>query len=310
MRVAAADIGTNSTRLLVADVGTDGTVAEVERLLEITRLGEGVDASGALAETPMGRVTTTLERYAERCGELGATHMLAVATSAVRDAANREDFLGRIAASGFEPRLLSGEDEAATTFAGVCSRAPGGESVSADGTLVVDVGGGSTELVLGAAGGVAWSRSLQAGCVRMTERFLGEDVAGEPDLAACAAALGELLAGVPGEVIDAAERVIAVAGTATTLAAIANGGYEPDAVHGARITRAQVGELQARLAALPLAERRAVPGLEPARAPVIVAGLVVLGCVLDRFGLGEAIVSERDILHGAAFLAAGNALRA
>ncbi len=129
MRVAAADIGTNSTRLLVADVGSEGTVEEVERLLEITRLGEGVDASGTLAEAPMARVTTTLERYAERCRALGAERVLAVATSAVRDAANRDDFLARVEASGFEPRLLTGEEEAATTFAGVCSRAPGGESV-------------------------------------------------------------------------------------------------------------------------------------------------------------------------------------
>ena len=305
MRVAAADIGTNSTRLLIADVGSGDTVEELERLLEITRLGEGVDSSGALAEAPMQRVTATLERYAERARALGAERMLAVATSAVRDAANREDFLARVAATGFEPRLLAGEEEAATTFAGVCSRAPGGESVSADGTLVVDVGGGSTELVLGAAEGVAWSRSLQAGCVRMTERFLGEDVVAESDLDACAAAVAALLEGVPDEVVDATQRAIAVAGTATTLAAIANGGYSPEAVHGARITRAQVRDMQARLAAHSLAERREIPGLEPARAPVIVAGLVVLGCVLDRFGLAEAIVSERDILHGAALLAAG-----
>ena len=308
MRVAAADIGTNSTRLLVADIGSDGTVAEVERLLEITRLGEGVDASGALGEVPMERVTTALEHFAKRGRELSATHTLAVATSAARDAANREDFLGRIAASGFEPRLLSGEEEAATTFAGVCTRAPGGESVSADGTLIVDVGGGSTELVLGANGGVAWSRSLQAGCVRMTERFLGEHVISDGDVAACDAELAAMLDAVPEDVIDSAERVIAVAGTATTAAAIAHGAYEPDAVHGARITRAQLHELQVRLGALSLAERRDVPGLEPARAPVIVAGLVVLGAVLDRFGIDEAIVSERDILHGAALLAAGAAL--
>jgi exopolyphosphatase/guanosine-5'-triphosphate,3'-diphosphate pyrophosphatase len=310
MRVAAADIGTNSTRLLVADVASDGTVAEVERLLEITRLGEGVDASGALAEAPMRRVTDTLARYAERSRALAAERMLAVATSAVRDAANRDDFLAHVATSGFEPRLLPGEAEAAATFAGVCSRAPGGESVSADGTLVVDVGGGSTELVLGADDAVAWSRSLQAGCVRMTERFLGEDVVAARDLAACAAAVGDLLQVVPDEVVEATRRAIAVAGTATTLAAIARGGYDADAVHGAHITREQVRALQARLAALPLDERRGVPGLEPARAPVIVAGLVVLGCVLDRFGLAEAIVSERDILHGAALLAAGSAVSA
>jgi exopolyphosphatase/guanosine-5'-triphosphate,3'-diphosphate pyrophosphatase len=231
--------------------------------------------------------------------------MLAVATSAVRDASNRDEFLARVAATGFEPRLLSGEEEAATTFAGVRSRAPGEAGVSADGTLVIDVGGGSTELVLGGREGVAWSRSLQAGCVRMTERFLGEGVIAAEAFAACGSAVDELLAVVPDDVVAATRRAIAVAGTATTIAAIANGGYEPEAVHDARLTRAQVRVLQARLAALPLAQRRTVPGLEAARAPVIVAGLAVLGRVLDRFGLSEAIVSERDILHGAALLAAG-----
>jgi exopolyphosphatase/guanosine-5'-triphosphate,3'-diphosphate pyrophosphatase len=308
MRVAAADIGTNSTRLLVADVGEDGSVTEVERLLEITRLGEGVDASGTLAEAPMGRVTAALVRYAERAHSLSAERLLAVATSAVRDASNRGDFLARVETAGFEPRLLSGQEEAATTFAGVSSRAPGGESVSADGTLVVDVGGGSTELVLGAAEGVAWSSSLQAGCVRMTERFLGEDVVAASSLAACAQAVSELLQVVPGEALEATRRVIAVAGTATTLAAIEHGGYHADAVHGARITREQTRSVEQRLAAMTLEQRRTVPGLEPARAPVIVAGLVVLGSALDRFCLAEAVVSERDILHGAALLAAGHAL--
>ncbi len=305
MRVAAADLGTNSTRLLVADVGGDTAVDEVERLLEITRLGEGVDASGALAEAPMLRVTAVLERYAARARALGSERLLAVATSAVRDAVNRDGFLARVAATGFDPRLLSGDEEAAATFAGVRSSARGDEPAAADGMLVVDVGGGSTELVLGTARGVAWACSLQAGCVRMTERHLGEDVIADTDLAACAAAVRELLAGVPDDVVAATRRATAVAGTATTLAAIAHGGYDPEAVHGARITRTQVRDLQARLAAMPLAQRRAVAGLEPARAPVIVGGLVVLGCVLDRFGLAEAVVSERDILHGAALLAAG-----
>jgi exopolyphosphatase / guanosine-5'-triphosphate,3'-diphosphate pyrophosphatase len=304
MRVAAADIGTNSTRLLVADVGADGSVAEVERLLEITRLGEGVDAGGTLGEVPMGRVTDVLARYAARARAESAQRLVAVATSAVRDAANRDDFLARVTAAGFEPRLLTGEQEAATTFAGVRSRVPGGQAVSAEGTLVVDVGGGSTELVLGSADGVAWSRSLQAGCVRMTERLLGEEEVPRSRLDACSRAVHDLLAVVPDEIVAATRRAVAVAGTATTLAAILHGGYEPDAVHGSRITREDIRELEGRLAAMSLEERRAVPGLEPARAPVIVAGLVVLGSVLDRFGLDEATVSERDILHGAALLAA------
>jgi exopolyphosphatase / guanosine-5'-triphosphate,3'-diphosphate pyrophosphatase len=307
MRVAAADIGTNSTRLLVADIAGDGTVAEVERRLEITRLGEGVDATGALAEAPMRRVTAALERYAARAREHAAERFLAVATSAVRDAANRDDFLARVATAGFEPRLLSGQAEAAATFAGVGSRAPGEAGASSDGTLVVDVGGGSTELVLGDGRGVAWSRSLQAGCVRMTERFLGEDVVAEAALAACTVAVEAMLSVVSSDAVAATRRATAVAGTATTLAAIAHGGYSAEAVHGSRITRGQLRETQERLATLTLAERRSVPGLEPARAPVIVAGLVVLGCVLDRFGLREATVSERDILHGAALLAADGA---
>ena len=139
----------------------------------------------------------------------------------------------------------------------------------------------------------------------MTERFLGEDVVAAGDVVACVRAVDELLEVVTPEVVNATERLVAVAGTATTLAAIVNGAYDPHAVHLARITRVQAGEIQARLGALPLEERRRVPGLEPKRAPVIVAGLVVLGCVLDRFGQTEAVVSERDILHGTALLAAG-----
>jgi exopolyphosphatase / guanosine-5'-triphosphate,3'-diphosphate pyrophosphatase len=304
MRVAAADTGTNSTRLLVADVGSDGSVAEVERLLEITRLGEGVDAAGTLGEVPMRRVTDALGRYAERAHALGAERMLAVATSAARDASNGDDFLARVAATGFEPKLLSGEEEAAATFAGVCSHAPGEEPLSLDGALVVDVGGGSTELVLGSSAGVAWSSSLQAGCVRMTERILGEDVVGAEALAACADAVSELLQVVPDDVVKATRHVVLVAGTATTAAAIEQGGYDRDAVHGSRITRAQLRAQERRLAAMTLAERSEVPGLLPARAPVIVAGLVIVGAVLDRFGIAEALVSERDNLHGTALRAA------
>ena len=310
MRVAAADIGTNSTRLLVADVGSDGTVAEVERLLEITRLGEGVDAAGTLGEVPMRRVTDALARYAERARALGAERMLAVATSAARDASNGDDFLARVAATGFEPRLLTGEEEAAATFAGVCSHAPGEEPLSLDGTLVVDVGGGSTELVLGAAGGVAWSSSLQAGCVRMTERFLGEDVVASGSarglcrrcLRAAAGRAGRGRGGDAARHRGRRHRDDAGRDRSTD-------GYDPDAVHRARITRAQLRACRSGAwRRMTLAERSEVPGLQPARAPVIVAGLVVLGSVLDRFGLAEAIVSERDILHGTALLAARGTL--
>ncbi len=256
----------------------------------------------------MRRVTDALARYAERAHALGAERMLAVATSAARDASNGDDFLARVAATGFEPRLLTRRGGSPATFAGVCSHAPGEEPRSLDGTLVVDVGGGSTELVLGAAGGVAWSSSLQAGCVRMTERVMGEDIVEVEALAACADAVSRLLQVVPDEIVEATRQVVAVAGTATTVAAIQHGRYDPEAVHGARITREQLRMQERRLAAMTLAERRGVPGLQPARAPVIVAGLVVLGAVLDRFGLAEATVSERDNLHGSALLAARGTL--
>lgn len=302
MRVAAADIGTNSTRLIVADV-EHGAVDEVVRLLEITRLGQGVDAAGELEAAAMARVLECLARYAEVARTHGAERLLAVATSAVRDASNRDALLTAIAATGFTPRVLSGEQEAEATFAGVLS----GDTPAA-GTLVIDVGGGSTELVLGGADGtVAWSCSLQMGCVRMTERFLGEQRADPAAVADCVAEVRRQLEVVPATVVGRITRAIGVAGTATTAAAIELGltAYDPEQIHGARLTREAIARIGERLGSLSLSERTSVPGLEPKRAPVIVAGLIVLGTVLDALGLELLTVSERDILHGAALLAAG-----
>lgn len=302
MRVAAADIGTNSTRLIVADV-EHGAVGEVVRLLEITRLGQGVDAAGELEAAAMARVLECLARYAEVARTHGAERLLAVATSAVRDASNRDALLTAIAATGFTPRVLSGEQEAEATFAGVLS----GDTPAA-GTLVIDVGGGSTELVLGGADGtVAWSCSLQMGCVRMTERFLGEQRAEPAAVADCVAEVRRQLEVVPATVVGRITRAIGVAGTATTAAAIELGltSYDPEQIHGARLTREAIARIGERLGSLSLSERTGVPGLEPKRAPVIVAGLIVLGTVLDSLGLELLTVSERDILHGAALLAAG-----
>ena len=302
MRVAAADIGTNSTRLIVADI-EHGAVGEVVRLLEITRLGQGVDAAGELEAAAMARVLECLARYAEVARTHGAERLLAVATSAVRDASNRDALLTAIAATGFTPRVLSGEQEAEATFAGVLS----GDTPAA-GTLVIDVGGGSTELVLGGADGtVAWSCSLQMGCVRMTERFLGEQRADPAAVADCVAEVRRQLEVVPATVGGRITRAIGVAGTATTAAAIELGltAYDPEQIHGARLTREAIARIGERLGSLSLSERTGVPGLEPKRAPVIVAGLIVLGTVLDSLGLELLTVSERDILHGAALLAAG-----
>ncbi len=287
-RVAAIDLGTNSTRLLVADVD-EGRVEEVERRVRITGLGEGVDQGRRLLPRAIARVHGCLDAYRRAADDLGATRTLAIATSAVRDASNGEAFLEELERSfGFSTRLLSGEEEALLTFRGVSS----GRSVSA-GTLVVDIGGGSTELIVGGPNGVDFHRSLDIGCVRLTERH-GEDVD------ACAAEVRALL-----PALDVA-RAIGVAGTVTTLAALDLGlvAYDSERVHGHLLSRDGVGSQLERLAALPLDERRRVPGLEPERAPVIVAGATILREVLDRYGLGEIEASEHDILDGAALQAA------
>ncbi|WP_220150589.1 Ppx/GppA phosphatase family protein [Gaiella occulta] len=296
VRVAAIDLGTNSTRLLVADV-EDGRVDEVVRLLAITRLGEGVDERRLLRPEPVARVHAVLDAYAREVEERGATRVLAVATSAVRDATNGERFLeGLRERYGFVTLLLDGREEAETTFRGVTSD----HRLDRE-TLVVDIGGGSTELLVGGPGGVSFATSLQAGCVRLSERFLHTDPPTAGELEAAAAHTRLLL---PALDVSAA---VGVAGTITTVAAIDLGlaEYDAERIHGHRISRAAAERALAQLSALSLAERERVPGLEPARAPVIVGGLVVLREVLERYGLDEIEASERDILHGAALAAAG-----
>jgi exopolyphosphatase/guanosine-5'-triphosphate,3'-diphosphate pyrophosphatase len=283
MRVAALDLGTNTTRLLVADV-EDGRVEEVERRTTITRLGEGVDERRKLLPLPIARVRNVLGEYRRRLEELGAERALLVATSAVRDAENGEAFLGEIEWSyGFTTRLLTGDEEAQVVRSGV---ATGG--ALPPGTLIVDVGGGSTELILDDR-----HLSLDLGSVRLTERF-GEDVE-----ATRAYVRDQLPA------LDAA-RAVGVAGTVTTIAALDLGlaEYDPERVHGHRIPRSAVEEQLARLAALPLEERRRLPGLEPERAPVIVAGAAILAEILAAYGLEELRASERDLLDGVALEAA------
>ena len=288
VRVGAIDLGTNSTRLLVADV-EDGRVREVGRGLRITRLGEGVDERRRLLPEPVARVRNVLSEYRRELDRLGAERTLAVATSAVRDAENGEAFLGEVEWSyGFTTRLLSGDDEALLTFRGVNA----GRAIE-PGTLIVDIGGGSTELILGGPSGVAHHESLDVGCVRLTERF-GEDTG----------AAGGYVAGLLPE-LDV-RTAIGVAGTITALAALDLGlrDYDPERVHGHVLTAAAVDEQLRRLAALPLDERRRVPGLEPERAPVIVAGAAILSEVLRRYGLTAIEASEHDILHGTALAAA------
>jgi exopolyphosphatase / guanosine-5'-triphosphate,3'-diphosphate pyrophosphatase len=288
MRVGVVDLGTNSTRLLVAEVD-DGRVEEVARHTQITRLGEGVDERRKLLPLPIARVRNVLADYRRELEELGAERVLAIGTSAIRDAENGEAFLGEVEWSyGFATRLLSGSDEAQLTRRGVAN----GRELGDD-TLVLDVGGGSTELI------TARERtSLDVGSVRLTERHLHSDPPTDEELEAAARTVRDEL---PSLEPDGA---IGVAGTITTLAALELGGYDPHRVHGYRLSREGVGAQLDRLASLPLAQRRELAGLEPERAPVIVSGAVIVREVLDRYGLAGLEVSERDILHGAALEAA------
>jgi len=292
-RVAAVDIGTNSTRLLVADV-EGNSVRELDRRLQITRLGEAVDERRILLPQALARVRNVLAEYRRAAEETGAEHTLAFGTSAVRDAENGEAFLGEIEWSyGFKTRLLGGDEEALLTFRGVSA----GRAV-APGTVVIDVGGGSTELILGGPDGVAFHTSLDLGCVRLTERF-------GTSFDAVAAHVRDVLAGsVPADVRPQA--AIGVAGTITTIATLDLGleKEDPEVVHGHRLSAETITGWTERLEGMTVEEIRSLRGMHPDRAPVITAGAVVVRETLAHFGLGALEVSEHDIMHGAALAAA------
>jgi exopolyphosphatase / guanosine-5'-triphosphate,3'-diphosphate pyrophosphatase len=306
MRVAVVDQGTNTTRLLVADV-VDGTVAEIERRTIITKLGQGVDATGRLADEAMDRVREALAGYREVIDRCGADRIVAVATSAMRDADNGPAFRDELNERfGIEARTISGDDEARLTFLGAtAARAPAEQDAP---VVVIDIGGGSTEYVIGQPGGPpSFNVSTQMGSVRHTERFLHTDPPEHEELEQLAGDVRQVIdRNVPGEEREATSLAIAVAGTATTLAAIDQelDPYDSDRVHGYRAGLAAAERIQAMLAALPLDERREVTGLHPDRAPTIVAGVTILVESIRAFGLDEVEVSEADILHGAALAAA------
>jgi exopolyphosphatase/guanosine-5'-triphosphate,3'-diphosphate pyrophosphatase len=301
MHCAVVDIGTNSTRLLLAEV-RDGRVEEtLERRTEITRLGAGVDADGRLSDEAMQRVYSVLDEYGKLIERHGADKAVAVLTSAVRDAANGEKFARTVRERwGLEPHVLSGDEEARLTFLGATSERDASDRTP---TLVIDIGGGSTEFVIGTGGKMDFHVSNQAGVVRQTERHLHSDPPSTEECDALARDVRAILGdGVPEKWRRAVGHAIAVAGTATSMASIAQElePYDPDKVEGYVLSGSECREIRDRLAGLTLEERRKVRGLHPDRAPTIVAGTIILLETLALFGLDEFEVSEHDILRGAA----------
>jgi exopolyphosphatase/guanosine-5'-triphosphate,3'-diphosphate pyrophosphatase len=314
VRVAVVDIGTNSTRLLIADVDADtGSLEQLVRESRVTRLGDGVDSSGALSEVAIERVMATLADYRKQIDAHGCEANVAVLTSAVRDASNGAEFAARVHDEyGLDARVLSGEEEAQLTFLGAMSTRPGGDDGHAgaarESTVVIDVGGGSTEFVVGTGRTAGFHVSLQAGVVRMSERHIHSDPPAPEELQALAEDVRETFReGLPEHERDPVEHGIAVAGTATSAAAIDQelDPYDPDRVEGYELTLGTVELLLARLADMDEVRRREVVGLDPDRAPTIVAGMIVLGEAMRAFELDAVEVSERDILYGGALRLAG-----
>lgn len=291
---AAIDCGTNSTRLLVSDSGG----RPVERLMEITRLGQGVDAAGELAPDAIARTVDTLGRYRQVMDRHGVTLVRITATSAARDAANRDAFFDAAEAIvGARPELLTGAQEAELSFQGATA-----ELDPADGPfLVVDIGGGSSEFAVGSSRCEA-ALSLDMGCVRLTEKYLHTDPPTAYELSACLSVVAAHLDDLEREIpeVRSVRRFVGLAGTVTTVAAVEQGlgTYDRDAIHHFTLTRGAAEDVFRTLATETVAQRRENPGMEAQRADVIVGGCCVLVAVMRRFGFDECLVSEADILDG------------
>jgi exopolyphosphatase/guanosine-5'-triphosphate,3'-diphosphate pyrophosphatase len=301
-RVAGIDCGTNSIRLLIADADGSGGLADVRREMRIVRLGEGVDRTGALAPQAIERTRVALVEYAELIAEHEVQKVRMVATSATRDASNREAFVAMVhGVLGIEPEVITGDEEAALSFTGAVSGLPGVHGP----LLVTDIGGGSTEVVLGSSAGDTRLRahSMDIGCVRMTERHLHDDPPTSVQIAETVADIRTAIAHAAREVpLTTPATFVGVAGTVTTLAAIALGldHYDPSAIHGSVLSAEQVHAVTARLLRMSHAERAALPVMHPGRVDVIGGGALVLRTLVEETGARDVVVSEHDILDGIA----------
>lgn len=299
-RVAAVDCGTNSIRLLVADI-EDGMLRDVTRRMEIVRLGAGVDRTGVLAADALARTLAALRVYADEARRLGAQRVRMVATSATRDARNRSELAAGVrAVLGVDPEVVSGDEEAVLSYAGATRELAAFPSPY----LVIDIGGGSTEFVLGDAAGPWAGRSVDIGCVRLTERHLHSDPPTPAQAAALVTDVDTALDAVCSTVaLDRAATLVAVAGTATTIAGIALDlpTYDAERIHLSMVTAAQVAQVSDRLLAMTHEERAGLPVMHPGRADVITAGALVLRSVVERTGAAEVVANEHDILDGIAW---------
>ncbi len=300
-RVAAIDCGTNSIRLLIAELDPSGRLVDLDRRLEIVRLGQGVDATGEFEPEALRRTFAAVQRYADLIHAAGITpdRIHFVATSAARDARNRDEFFDAIRQRlGVEPDVISGSTEARLSFGGALTRIiPRAEPV-----LVMDIGGGSTELIIGTAtGDIQRAVSLDIGSVRLTERFLTTSPPRRADVDRAATYVDRLLVG-SGLDLTIVRYWIGVAGTVTTIAAVALGlqAYDRERVHGSVLNRDQIFALLTRLSSLTVAEIRTIPTMHPQRADVITAGTLIASRVASAVGASELVVSESDILDGMA----------
>ena len=302
-RVAVIDVGTNSARLLVADVD-GGVVSPVERRSTVTRLGRGVDLSGRLSAEAIEDACAAIGGYVDAYRELGAETVEAIATSAVRDAENGSAFVAELRERfALSARVLDGEEEARLTYLGATSAQPPTEP-----TLVIDIGGGSTEMIVGTGAEISFHASLQAGVVRHSERHVGTDPPTVVELESLASDVRGLIESATVAGVEA-RAAIAVAGTPTSLAAVEMElePYDPARVHGHVLSLPSIQRMLSQLASTPLAERVRIAGMHPDRAPTIVAGVVILVEAMRAFGLEQVTVSEQDILYGTAIAAAQRA---
>ena len=310
-RVGAIDCGTNSVKLLVVDLPDPPSddprdarpAEEVLRQGWMTRLGQGVDATGEIAPEALERTLDAVREIAAIVEQHGCERLRFVATSAARDASNGDEFRQGVRdILGVEAEIVPGAEEATLSFAGAVRGLAAAGVELEEPVLVVDIGGGSTELVLGRGGGVQQAVSLDVGSVRITERVLTDDPPTGSQVEEATAWLDEVIAGAAVDVRDA-RTVVGVAGTVTTLAAVARRqqDYDHDALHGVRLSAPEVAETTGRLLAMPIAERKELDAMHPGRADVIAAGALVLDRVLHRAEAGEVVVSAADVIDGIAW---------